>query len=159
MFKNHPKGLIVLFFTEMWERFGFYTMLAIFVFYLQESFGWDQATVTNIYGIFLAGVYFTPIIGGWLADNVLGYGKTITIGAITMAIGYSMMAIPTQSEATSATNPFRLSTTPCLSPPSSPSPTQETSTITQTTPLTTPSETAAQQPVSSSSTPFNSSTT
>ena len=96
MFKNHPKGLIVLFFTEMWERFGFYTMLAIFVFYLQESFGWDEATATNIYGIFLAGVYFTPIIGGWLADNVLGYGKTITIGAITMAIGYSMMAIPTQ---------------------------------------------------------------
>ncbi len=95
MFKNHPKGLPVLFFTEMWERFGFYTMLAIFVFYLQESFGWDQATVTNIYGIFLAGVYFTPIIGGWLADNVLGYGKTITIGAITMAIGYGLMAVPT----------------------------------------------------------------
>ena len=95
MFKNHPKGLSVLFFTEMWERFGFYTMLAIFVFYLQESFGWDQAEVTNIYGIFLAGVYFTPIIGGWLADNVLGYGKTITLGAITMGIGYAMMAIPT----------------------------------------------------------------
>ncbi len=95
MFKNHPKGLPVLFFTEMWERFGFYTMLAIFVFYLQESFGWDQATVTNVYGIFLAGVYVTPIIGGWLADNVLGYGKTITLGAITMGIGYAMMAIPT----------------------------------------------------------------
>ena len=95
MFKNHPKGLSILFFTEMWEGFGFYTMLAIFVFYLQESFGWDQATVTNIYGIFLAGVYFTPIIGGWLADNILGYGKTITLGAITMGIGYAMMAIPT----------------------------------------------------------------
>ncbi|MCF6269763.1 MAG: peptide MFS transporter [Melioribacteraceae bacterium] len=95
MFKNHPKGLSVLFFTEMWERFGFYTMLSIFVFYLQESFGWDQAEVTNIYGIFLAGVYFTPIVGGWLADNVLGYGKTITLGAITMGLGYAMMAIPT----------------------------------------------------------------
>lgn len=95
MFKNHPKGLPVLFFTEMWERFGFYTMLAIFVLYLQENFGWDAATVTNIYGIFLAGVYFTPIVGGWLADNVLGYGKTITLGAITMGIGYAMMAIPT----------------------------------------------------------------
>ncbi len=96
MFKNHPKGLPVLFFTEMWERFGFYTMLAIFVFYLQESFGWDQAEVTNVYGIFLAGVYVTPIIGGWLADNVLGYGKTITLGAITMGAGYAMMAIPTK---------------------------------------------------------------
>lgn len=95
MFKDHPLGLRVLFFTEMWERFGFYTMLAIFVYYLQENFGWDQATVTNIYGIFLAGVYFTPIVGGWLADNVLGYGKTITLGAITMGIGYALMATPT----------------------------------------------------------------
>lgn len=99
MFRDHPKGLPVLFFTEMWERFGFYTMLAIFVLYLQENFQWDTATVTNIYGIFLAAVYFTPIIGGWIADNILGYGKTIVIGAITMSIGYALMAIPTSSAA------------------------------------------------------------
>ena len=97
MFKGHPKGLYVLFFTEMWERFGFYTMLAIFVYYMQENFKWDAATATNVYGLFLAGVYITPLIGGWLADNVLGYGKTITIGAIVMAIGYVMMAVPTSS--------------------------------------------------------------
>jgi len=97
MFKGHPKGLYVLFFTEMWERFGFYTMLAIFVYYMQENFGWDATTATNVYGIFLAGVYITPIIGGWLADNVLGYGKTITLGAIVMGIGYLMMAVPTSS--------------------------------------------------------------
>lgn len=97
MFKGHPKGLYVLFFTEMWERFGFYTMLAIFVYYMQENFGWDATTATNVYGLFLAGVYITPLIGGWLADNVLGYGKTITIGAIVMGIGYVMMAIPTSS--------------------------------------------------------------
>ena len=97
MFKGHPKGLYVLFFTEMWERFGFYTMLAIFVFYMQENFHWDAATATNVYGLFLAGVYITPLIGGWLADNVLGYGKTISIGAIVMAIGYVMMAVPTSS--------------------------------------------------------------
>ncbi len=97
MFKKHPKGLPVLFFTEMWERFGFYTMLAIFVLYLQENFHWDTTTVTNIYGIFLAAVYFTPILGGWIADNFLGYGKTITIGAVTMAIGYALLAIPTSS--------------------------------------------------------------
>ncbi|MBN1300292.1 MAG: peptide MFS transporter [Melioribacteraceae bacterium] len=97
MFKNHPKGLSVLFFTEMWERFGFYTMLAVFVYYLQANFGWDQATVTNIYGIFLAGVYFTPILGGWIADNLLGYGKTIMLGAITMGVGYGLMAMPTDS--------------------------------------------------------------
>ncbi len=97
MFKGHPKGLYVLFFTEMWERFGFYTMLAIFVYYMQENFGWDAATATNVYGIFLAGVYFTPIAGGWIADNLLGYGKTITLGAIILAVGYGMMAIPTGS--------------------------------------------------------------
>ncbi len=97
MFKNHPKGLAILFFTEMWERFGFYTMLAIFVYYLKENFGWDAQTVTSVYGTFLALVYFTPIIGGWLADNYLGYGKTITLGAITMAIGYTLLAIPTNS--------------------------------------------------------------
>ncbi len=97
MFKGHPKGLYVLFFTEMWERFGFYTMLAIFVYYMQENFRWDAATATNVYGLFLAGVYITPIIGGWLADNVLGYGKTITLGAIVMGIGYVMMAVPTSS--------------------------------------------------------------
>lgn len=98
MFKGHPKGLYVLFFTEMWERFGFYTMLAIFVLYLQENFGWDAATVTNIYGVFLAAVYFTPIVGGWIADNLLGYGRTIALGAVTMGIGYALMAIPTSSE-------------------------------------------------------------
>jgi POT family proton-dependent oligopeptide transporter len=97
MFKGHPKGLYVLFFTEMWERFGFYTMLSIFVYYMQENFHWDAATATNVYGIFLAGVYITPLIGGWLADNVLGYGKTITLGAIVMGIGYFMMAVPTSS--------------------------------------------------------------
>ena len=97
MFKGHPKGLYVLFFTEMWERFGFYTMLAIFVYYMQENFSWDAATATNVYGLFLAGVYITPLIGGWLADNMLGYGKTITLGAIVMGIGYLMMAVPTSS--------------------------------------------------------------
>lgn len=100
MFKGHPKGLMVLFFTEMWERFGFYTMLAIFVYYMQENFGWDTATATNVYGIFLAGVYFTPILGGWIADNLLGYGKTISIGAIILAAGYALMAMPTDNPLT-----------------------------------------------------------
>ncbi len=95
MFKGHPRGLYVLFFTEMWERFGFYTMLAVFVYYLGENFGWDAATVTNIYGLFLAGVYITPLLGGWIADNLLGYGKTIMLGAIIMGVGYALLAIPT----------------------------------------------------------------
>ncbi|NUQ82758.1 MAG: peptide MFS transporter [Bacteroidetes bacterium] len=97
MFQGHPKGLYVLFFTEMWERFGFYTMVAIFVFYLGAAFGWDSQQVTNVWGIFMAAVYFTPIIGGWIADNYLGYGRTIVIGAITLGIGYALLAIPTNS--------------------------------------------------------------
>ncbi len=99
MFKGHPRGLFVLFFTEMWERFGFYTMLSVFVYYLGENFGWDAATVTNVYGIFLAAVYFTPIAGGWIADNVLGYGKTIMFGAVIMGVGYALLAIPTSAPA------------------------------------------------------------
>ncbi len=51
MFKGHPKGLFVLFFTEMWERFGFYTMLAVFVYYMQENFAWDATQATNVYGL------------------------------------------------------------------------------------------------------------
>jgi proton-dependent oligopeptide transporter, POT family len=97
MFKGHPRGLYVLFFTEMWERFGFYTMLSVFVYYLGENFKWNAAEVTNVYGIFIAFVYFTPLLGGWIADNLLGYGKTIALGAITMMTGYALMAIPHQT--------------------------------------------------------------
>jgi len=100
MFKGHPKGLFVLFFTEMWERFGFYTMLAVFVYYMQENFAWDATQATNVYGLFMAGVYITPLLGGWIADNFLGYGKTITIGAVIMAIGYGLMAVPTSTPMT-----------------------------------------------------------
>ncbi len=96
MFKQHPKGLFVLFFTEMWERFGFYTMMAIFVLYLGENFHWSDTTIGNVYGLFLGGVYLTPLIGGWLADNVFGYSKTIIMGALVLAIGYALMAIPTK---------------------------------------------------------------
>jgi len=97
MFKGHPKGLYVLFFTEMWERFGFYITISIFVFYLQSNFGWDETQSTNVYGILIAFVYFTPIIGGWIADNFLGYGKSIMIGAVILGAGYAIMAIPTET--------------------------------------------------------------
>ncbi len=97
MFKDHPKGLYVLFFTEMWERFGFYTVLSIFVLYLAQNFHWSEATIGNIYGLFLAAVFFLPLFGGWIADNLLGYGKTILLGAFTSAVGYTLLAIPTKS--------------------------------------------------------------
>ncbi len=96
MFKDHPKGLYVLFFTEMWERFGFYTVLAIFVLYLQENFHWDAATVGNIYGLFIAATFFLPLFGGMVSDRLLGYGKTILLGACTSGIGYALLAVPTK---------------------------------------------------------------
>jgi len=94
MFKDHPKGLFVLFFTEMWERFGFYTVISIFVLYLQENYHWDAGFAGTIYGLFLASVYFLPLFGGLISDKLLGYGRTILLGAFTMGIGYALMAIP-----------------------------------------------------------------
>ncbi len=95
MFKEHPRGLFVAFFANMGERFGYYTMLAIFVLFLQAKYGYDAGTATQIYGLFLAGIYFMPLIGGILADRVFGYGRTISLGMIVMFVGYFMMAVPT----------------------------------------------------------------
>jgi POT family proton-dependent oligopeptide transporter len=94
--RKHPKGLMVLFFTEMWERFGFYLMLGIFTLYMiGESTGIDfpgmgfsDEKAADIYGTYLALVYLTPFFGGLLADRVLGYRKSITIGGVLMAAGY-----------------------------------------------------------------------
>ncbi len=94
MLKGHPKGLLVAFFANMGERFGYYTMLAIFVLYLQAKFGYSTAEAGQIYGGFLFGIYFLPLLGGIIADNWLGYGKTIIIGTIVMFIGYAMLAVP-----------------------------------------------------------------
>ena len=94
MFKGHPKGLYVAFFANMGERFGYYTMLAIFVLYLQSKFGWNATQAGHVYGIFLFGIYFLPLLGGFIADNILGYGKTIVLGIIVMFLGYLMLAVP-----------------------------------------------------------------
>ena len=89
--ERHPKGLMVLFFTEMWERFGFYTMLGIFTLYLDEYFHFTNKG--EIYGNFLMFVYFTPVLGGWIADK-MGFRRTILTGAVLMAIGYTLIAVP-----------------------------------------------------------------
>ncbi len=94
MLKEHPKGLFVAFFANMGERFGFYTMLAIFVYYIQAKFGFTATQAGAVYGTFLFGIYFFPLIGGWLADRVIGYGKTIVLGTILMFLGYVLMALP-----------------------------------------------------------------
>jgi POT family proton-dependent oligopeptide transporter len=96
MFKNHPKGLFIAFFTNMGERFGYYTMIAIFVLFIQAKYGLDQSAAGQVYAIFLAFVYFFPVLGGLLADKVLGYGKTISLGLVVMFLGYLLLAFPTQ---------------------------------------------------------------
>ncbi len=92
-FKKHPRGLMVLFFTEMWERFAFYTMLAVFTLFMDEVMGWSDSIKGDVYGIFLAGVYFTPIFGGWIADRLLGYRRTIMTGAVVFGLGYLLLAL------------------------------------------------------------------
>jgi len=95
MFKGHPKGLFVLALANMGERFGYYTMLAIFALYLQAKFGFSPARTSMIYSTFLACVYFLPFLGGVIADKFLGYGKTVLIGIIVMFGGYLFLAFPT----------------------------------------------------------------
>lgn len=95
---KHPRGLYFLFFAEMWERFGYYLMIAIFVLYLEADFkdgGWNMSMKesSSIYGTFIALVFLTPFIGGLLADRVLGYIKSVVIGGILMGAGYCLMAI------------------------------------------------------------------
>jgi len=96
MNKNHPKALPFLFFSEMWERFGYYLMIGIFTLYLKDSvagFGMTEAEASDLYGTFIAFVFLTPFVGGLLADRVLGYRRSITIGGIMMGAGYCLMSI------------------------------------------------------------------
>ncbi len=100
MFKNHPKGLLVLALTNMGERFGYYTMLAILTLYMQAKFGLSSSATSLIYGTFLALVYFLPLFGGIMADKVLGYGKTILLGVFVMFFGYVLLAVPSEANLT-----------------------------------------------------------
>ena len=99
MFKGQPKGLFALALANTGERFGYYTMLAIFLLFIQAKFGFSAATATQIYSIFLAGVYFMPFFGGILADK-FGYGKCVTLGIGVMFLGYLCLAIPTGADLT-----------------------------------------------------------
>jgi POT family proton-dependent oligopeptide transporter len=96
---KHPKGLNYLFFTELWERFGYYLMIGIFQLYLTESLdkgglGMDRKDAADIYGTFIAFVFLTPFLGGLLADRILGYKNSILIGGVLMGLGYLGLAIP-----------------------------------------------------------------
>ena len=96
MWKKHPGALPFLFFSEMWERFGYYLMVGIFTLYLKDveaGFAMTEAESADLYGTFIALVFLTPFLGGLLADRYIGYRRSIIIGGILMGIGYSIMFI------------------------------------------------------------------
>ena len=93
MFKGQPKGLFALALANTGERFGYYTMLAVFALFLRENFGLEAGTAGAIYSTFLGLVYFMPLIGGIMADK-FGFGKMVTIGISIMFIGYLLLSIP-----------------------------------------------------------------
>ena len=95
--KGHPRGLKALFFTEMWERLGFYLMLGILFLYIIDKerggLGFTTASAGEIYGTYMAFVYFTPFVGGMIADRILGYRRSVLIGGILLAAGYFALGI------------------------------------------------------------------
>ncbi len=96
---GHPRGLFLLFGTELWERFSYYAMRAILVLYLTDTtmnggIGWSTKDALDLYGIYTGLVYITPLIGGYLADNYLGQRRSILIGGALMAIGQFTLAMP-----------------------------------------------------------------
>jgi proton-dependent oligopeptide transporter, POT family len=95
MFKGHPKGLIPAALANMGERFGFYTMMAILVLFLQAKFGLSGTNAGIIYGTFYFSIYILALVGGIIADRIQNYKGTILAGLILMGIGYIIMAIPT----------------------------------------------------------------
>jgi POT family proton-dependent oligopeptide transporter len=96
MWNKHPKALPFLFFSEMWERFGYYLMIGIFTLYLKDvkdGFAMSEAESADLYGTFIALVFLTPFLGGLLADRYFGYKKSIVFGGILMGAGYCIMGI------------------------------------------------------------------
>ena len=90
---GHPRGLFVLFFAEMWERFSYYGMRALLIFYLTKHWLFDDGKSNLIYGAYTSLVYITPVLGGYLADRYLGQRKAVLFGGILLAAGHSLMAV------------------------------------------------------------------
>ncbi|WP_100753228.1 peptide MFS transporter [Vibrio salilacus] len=110
---GHPRGLFLLFGTELWERFSYYAMRAILVLYLTDTtlnggLGWTTKEALDLYGIYTGLVYITPMLGGWLADNYLGQRRSIMIGGTLMAIGQFTLALPADMLGLSTVHSFYL---------------------------------------------------
>lgn len=112
-FLGHPRGLFLLFGTELWERFSYYAMRAILVLYLTDTtinggMGWSTKDALQLYGTYTGLVYITPLIGGWLADNYLGQRRSILIGGALMALGQFTLAMPADAIGLSSLHSFYL---------------------------------------------------
>ncbi len=92
-FAGHPKGLYMLFFAEMWERFSYYGMRALLIFYLTQHWLFNDSKSNLIYGAYTSLVYITPVLGGYLADRYLGQRKAVLFGGVLLAVGHSLMAV------------------------------------------------------------------
>src|SRR6266852_1187043 len=90
---GHPPGLYVMFFTELWERYSFYSMMAILSLYMNEALHFDVAHVGRVYGAYTAGVYFLPLFGGLLADRVLGFNRAVIAGGVLMMLGHLVLGV------------------------------------------------------------------
>src|SRR5262245_40384950 len=94
---KHPKGLYVLFATEMWERFSFYTMVSMFTLYLRDAtgqgFAWTAAEASTLYANYQMFVYVSPLIGGWIADKKLGYRRAVMIGGFFFMAGHLLLSV------------------------------------------------------------------
>ncbi len=89
---GHPKGLYILFFAEMWERFSYYGMRALLIFYLTQHWLFNDSASNMVYGAYVSLVYITPVLGGWLADQYLGQRKAVLFGAVLLTFGHLLMA-------------------------------------------------------------------
>ena len=92
-FLGHPKGLYMLFFAEMWERFSYYGMRALLIFYLTQHWLFSDSKSNLIYGAYTSLVYITPVLGGYLADRYLGQRKAVLFGGVLLALGHGFMAV------------------------------------------------------------------
>jgi POT family proton-dependent oligopeptide transporter len=95
-FAGHPTGLPMLFFAEMWERFCFYGARALLVFALTSQFAFSEENASKVYGVYTAFVYATAILGGWIADRVLGFRRSILVGGLIMAAGEFLLFVPSK---------------------------------------------------------------
>ena len=93
MKRTHPRGIWSVFLVEMWERFGFYIMSAVYVLYMEKDLHFDDAKKGVLYGLFLFASYTFPLLGGWLGDAILGQLRTVRLGASMMAVGYVALAL------------------------------------------------------------------